>query len=193
MSSRQVSNLNPANAVTASRFLALPVFVWALEREERQIALLAVLICGLMDLFDGWVARTFRCQTTFGEVFDAIADGLCYGSMLLLLTVYGWVPWQPVALIVGFGVITTIERGLYARRAGRTVNFRSYAMERLVGYAAYLVGFGCADFQVALFYWGYVVITTIVVAHDTKRMLIDPVPPAEPKGPSPRLAAEGAS
>lgn len=190
MSSRQVSNINPANAVTASRFLALPVFVWALEHGERQIATAALIICGVMDLFDGWVARKLHCQTAFGEVFDAIADGFCYGSMMLLLTAYGWVPWEPVALIIAFGLVTTIERGVYARRAGRTTNFRSYAMERLVAYAAYLVGFGCADFQVGLFYWGYVTMMAVVVAHDTKRMLIDPVPPEEP---APRLAAEGAS
>ena len=53
------------------------------------------------DLRDaGAVARLFKCQTAFGEVFDAIADGLCYGFALLILTAYGWIPWPPVVLIV---------------------------------------------------------------------------------------------
>lgn len=177
-SSPQVSNINPANAITASRFLALPVFMWALEHGERQIATLTLIICGVMDLFDGMVARALRCQTPFGEVFDAIADGLCYGSMMVMLAMYGWVPAAPVALIIGFGIVTLIERSIYARRAGRTVNYRSYAMERLVAYAAYLVGLGLADFQVDLFYWGYIALMTIVLVRDSKRLLIDPVPEA---------------
>ena len=32
------SNLNPANAMTAARFFTLPVFLWALEHDEHQIA-----------------------------------------------------------------------------------------------------------------------------------------------------------
>ena len=170
------SNVNPANAITASRFLTLPVYLWAIDQGEAQLAALAVIICGVLDLFDGAVARAFKCTTPFGEVFDAIADGLCYGFMMLVLPAYGWVPWEPVAIIVALGVVNLVERAVYARRAGRTVNYRSYAMEKLVGFAAYLIGFGIAGFQVQLFYWTYVVLMVIVVAHDTKRMLLDPVP-----------------
>lgn len=169
------SNLNPANAITASRFLTLPVFIWAIDQGEVQIATLAALICGVLDLFDGIVARLLRCTTAFGEVFDAIADGFCYGLMLLVLTGYGWVPWEPVAIIVTLGVVNVVERAIYARRAGRTVNYRSFAMEKLVGFAAYLVGFGIASYQVDYFFWSYVVLMVIVMVHDTKRMLLDPV------------------
>lgn len=175
----KVSNLNPANAVTASRFLTLPVYVWALAEGEPQVATVALIVCGLLDLVDGAVARLFRCQTPFGEVFDAIADGFCYGLMLLLLPVYGWVPWPPVALILALGVVNLVMRAIYARRAGRTTNYRSYAMERMVAFAAYVVGFGVADFQVTLFYWSYVVIMAVVLVHDAKRMLLDPVPPPD--------------
>jgi phosphatidylglycerophosphate synthase len=174
------SNLNPANAITASRFLALPIFLWAIAHGERQIATVALIACGFLDLFDGAVARALHCTTPFGEVFDAVADGVCYGAMMLILTVYGWVPWPPVAAILVLGLATFAGRAAYARRAGRTVNYRSYAMERLVAYAAFLVAFGCADFQVALFYWGFVAFMAVVVLHDSKRMLLDPVPaPAE--------------
>lgn len=173
---RPVSNLNPANAVTGSRFFTLPVYAWALDQGDQQVATLAVLICGLLDLVDGAVARAFRCQTPFGEVFDAIADGLCYGTMLLLLPAFGWVPWLPVVLILGMGVTNMVMRTVYARRVGRPTNYRSFAMERLVGYLAYLIGFGAADLQVQLFYWSFVVLLAITLAHDAKRMLVDPVP-----------------
>src|SRR5262245_36624209 len=94
------SNLNPANAVTASRFLTLPPFVWALSHGYYQWASACIIVCALLDLLDGAVARLFHCITPFGAVFDAVADGFCYGFFLIALVVAGWVPWAPVTVIV---------------------------------------------------------------------------------------------
>ena len=177
------SNLNPANAVTASRFLTLPPFVWAVDKGYSQVAMLLLLLCGVLDLFDGAVARLFKCQTTFGEVFDAIADGICYGFAIIVLTAYGRVPWLAVTLIVALGLVNTGFRWLYARRAGRTTNYQSHAMERLVAYAAFLGGFGTLGFQVTYFFWTFLALMAIVVVHDAKRMALDPVPPPRPRVP----------
>ena len=179
------SNLNPANAITASRFLCLPLFFWAMGNHDQQAATLIVLICGLLDKVDGLAARIFDCRTQFGEVFDGIADGICYGVMLLALPFYGLAPWIPVVSIVGLGVFNLGARMVYARRAGRTVNYKSYAMERLVAYAAFLIGFAIAGYMVTYFYWVFLGLLVVVVVHDTKRMLIDPVPAAPPVRPLP--------
>src|SRR4029079_423730 len=111
------SNVNPANAITASRFLTLPVFWWAIAEHEVQIATLAVLVCGVLDLFDGMVARLLKCQTPFGEVFDGLARGICYGLMFFMLACYRWVPWIPVALTIVMGFANIWMRYRYARRA----------------------------------------------------------------------------
>jgi phosphatidylglycerophosphate synthase len=169
------SNLNPANAITGSRFFSLPVFIWAVAEGKPQIATLAVMICAFLDLFDGMVARALKCTTPFGEVFDALADGLCYGVMMIAMVAYGWVPWMPVAVLVVLGFVTLFERAAYAKRVGRTTNYRSWAMEKMVGFASTLVGFGAAQFQVDLFYWWAVVMMVVIVVHDTKRMLVDPI------------------
>ena len=70
-----VSPWNPANAVTASRFLTLPPFFWAVDHGYHQWATLFMLICGLLDKADGAVAKLFDCRSAFGELFDAITDG----------------------------------------------------------------------------------------------------------------------
>lgn len=168
-------NINPANAVTATRFLTLPPFVWAIHHGYYQIAAGAIIVCGLLDLVDGAVARIFNCITPFGAVFDAIADGFCYGFFMLVLVGYGWVPWPPVALIIVMGVVNTWLRAIYARRAGKTVNYRSFAMERCVAFAAYLGGFGATGYLVDYFYWTYTAMMAITLLHDAKRMAIDPV------------------
>jgi phosphatidylglycerophosphate synthase len=179
---RVVSPYNPANAVTASRFLFLPPFAWAVDNGYHQWATLFILICGVLDKVDGLVARIFDCRSPFGELFDAITDAICYGFALILVAAYGWAPAVPVALIIALGVLNTGMRGIYTRRAGRTVNYKSYAMERIVAYTGYLVGFATAQFEVVLFYWAFVPLMTIIVAHDAKRMLVDPIPPA-PEAP----------
>ncbi|MBP6629665.1 MAG: CDP-alcohol phosphatidyltransferase family protein [Kofleriaceae bacterium] len=180
MNTRPVSNLNPANAVTASRFLTLPPFVWAVDQGNVQLATLMLIVCGLLDLVDGAVAKLLRCQTPFGEVFDAIADGVCYGFFLVILLAYGLAPWPPVALVVVMGAANTAMRAAYSKRAGRTTNYRSFAMERLVAYSAYLTGFALARIEVSYFYWTFAGLMALVLLHDGKRMLLDPIEDAGP-------------
>jgi phosphatidylglycerophosphate synthase len=168
--------VNPANAVTASRLLALPPFLWAIDHGYQDVAMLAALACGLLDKLDGLVAKIFKCQSEFGGILDAAMDAICYGFFVVVLVAYGWVPALPAVLIIGLGVANTVFRGLYTRRVGRAINYKSYAMERVVAFAAYLSGFGVLQYQVEYFYWTCVIIMAVVVAHDAKRMLIDPVP-----------------
>jgi phosphatidylglycerophosphate synthase len=171
-----VSPFNPANAVTASRFLTLPPLYWAVDHGYRQWATLFIIICGLLDKLDGLVAKLFNCRSAFGEVFDAITDGACYAFGLVLVAAYGWAPVIPVVLILALGLANTGMRFLYARRAGRTTNYKSYAMERLVAYTGYLIGFATGGLEVNFFYWAFVPLVTAIVVHDAKRMLVDPIP-----------------
>ncbi|HEU4729850.1 MAG TPA: CDP-alcohol phosphatidyltransferase family protein [Kofleriaceae bacterium] len=175
---RVVSRWNPANAVTASRFLTLPPLWWAVAHGHHQWATLIIVICGVLDKLDGLVARIFDCRSAFGELFDAIADGLCYGFGLILVAAYGWAPVIPVAFVIGMGLFNTGARLVYIRRAGRAVNYKSYAMERIVAYTGYLIGFATGGMEVTLFYWAFVPIMLVIVLHDAKRMLIDAVPGA---------------
>src|SRR5262245_40522368 len=120
---RKVSPFNPANAVTASRFLTLPLLYWAIDSGHHQWATLFILICGLLDKLDGLVAKLFNCRSAFGELFDAITDGICYGFGLIVVAAYGWAPWIPVAAIIFLGVANTLMRLVYVRRAGRATNY----------------------------------------------------------------------
>lgn len=174
--------VNPANAITASRYLTLPAFLYWLDRGEYQPAALAVVLCGVLDLFDGAVARAFRCTSGFGELLDAVTDAVCYGFFMVVLGIYGKLPWLPVIGILSLGVINTGLRAVYARRVGRATNYRSYAMERVVGLAAYLCGFGVTGFVAGYYAWVCFLLMVIVLAHDSRRMLLDPLPPPAQPG-----------
>ena len=177
---RVVSKLNPANLVTASRFFTLPPFVWAVHNGYHQWATLFVVICGLLDKADGLAAKIFDCRSTFGELFDAITDGICYGFCLIVLAAYGWAPLVPVIAVIGLGLGNSGLRAIYSKRVGRPVNYKSYAMERIVAYTAYLIGFATGEFEVTFYFWLFVPLMVIVVLHDTKRMLVDAIPETTP-------------
>src|SRR6185503_826027 len=138
-----------------------------------------VVLCGGLDLIDGAVARFFNCASDFGSLLDAITDAICFGFFMVVLAVYGRLPWVPVVGILSIGVVNTLFRVVYARRVGRAVNYRSFAMERLVAYTVYLIGFGVAAFEAEFFSWVTFIMMVIVVVHDSKRMLVDPVPVEE--------------
>jgi len=173
---RAGSPWNPANAVTASRYLTLPLLWWAIAHGYHQHATLFIALCGVLDKLDGLVAKLFNCRSSFGELFDAITDGICYGFGLILVAAYGWAPAVPAILVIALGVTNTVLRGVYIRRAGRAVNYKSYAMERIVAYTGYLIGFATSGMEVQFFFWVFVPIMLVIVVHDAKRMLIDPVP-----------------
>ncbi len=156
----------------------LPFFYGYYQDGDYQLAALVVVACAMADVIDGKVAKLLGCTSAFGEMFDAIADAVCYGFFLLVLLMTGAVPWAAVVIILGVGVVNTAMRAVYARRAKRATNYRSFAMERMVAYAAYLCGFGVVGYEVDFFYWGCAVLMLVVLAHDSKRMLLDPIPPA---------------
>jgi phosphatidylglycerophosphate synthase len=171
-----VSRWNPANAVTASRYLTLPLLWWAVDHGYHQHATLFIITCALLDKLDGLVAKVFHCRSAFGELFDAITDGICYGFGLILVCAYGWAPIVPVVCVVGMGLVNSGLRFVYIKRAGRPVNYKSYAMERIVGYTSYLIGFATSGMEVGFFYWAFVPIMLVIVRHDAKRMLVDAIP-----------------
>ena len=181
---RVVPIINPANAVTASRFLTLPFLWWAVDRGYHQWATLFIFTCAILDKVDGLMARVFDCKSAFGELFDAATDGICYGFGLIVCAAFGWAPAIPVAVVIILGLTNSAMRGVYVRRAGRTTNYKSYAMERIVAYTGYLIGFATGGMEVRFFYWAFMPVMLVIVVHDAKRMLVDPIPgPVPGAGP----------
>src|SRR5207253_5709682 len=58
---------------------------------------------GVTDFFDGYFARIWGQQTTFGRMLDPIADKLLVGACLLMLaaddTIRGWSLWAALIIL----------------------------------------------------------------------------------------------
>ena len=73
--------LNIANLVTAVRFVLGLIAVYFLIINENIITLVLFLIFLFLDFLDGFLARKFGCESTFGKNFDFFTDV----SIVLLL------------------------------------------------------------------------------------------------------------
>jgi CDP-diacylglycerol--glycerol-3-phosphate 3-phosphatidyltransferase len=89
------------NALTLARFLAIPLFVVLLVRDQDGPSWPAGVVFGLAaitDQVDGFLARRWRVESAFGKVADPLADRLMIDVCVVLLVVYDRLPW--VALVI---------------------------------------------------------------------------------------------
>jgi cardiolipin synthase len=97
--------LNVPNALTATRILLAPVFLWLYLRGSEDGALTAFAVAAGTDALDGLAARLLRQQTRLGAFLDAAADKLLLACALIALAVKGQVPWWLTGLVVGRDVL----------------------------------------------------------------------------------------
>ena len=79
----------PANMLTMSRMVLVPVFALFMLYGMPGWALFTFMVAGATDLLDGLIARMTRQQTTLGAWLDPMADKLLLLTMFVMLTLPG--------------------------------------------------------------------------------------------------------
>jgi len=79
----------PANVLTISRMVLVPVFALCMLYGLPGWALLTFVVAGVTDLLDGLIARWTQQQTTLGAWLDPMADKLLLLTMFVMLTLPG--------------------------------------------------------------------------------------------------------
>lgn len=81
------------NMLSFLRLLLIPVIVILYEESHPWWAFGVLVLSGLTDVVDGWIARTFHQVSDFGKALDPVADKLTQLVVLfcLLDTKYWWV------------------------------------------------------------------------------------------------------
>jgi len=93
--------LTVPNLITLVRLFCLPVFLWLLFGVEDKAGA-AWLLGGLgaTDWVDGWVARKFNQQSSFGAIFDPSVDrGLFIVAVLAIVIDNSMPMWLAVAIL----------------------------------------------------------------------------------------------
>jgi cardiolipin synthase (CMP-forming) len=108
-----------ANQLTVLRILLIPVFVLLLVYDARIAALIVFLLTGISDCLDGYIARTWRQQTTLGTILDPIADKLLMVTTFATLALLEALPISLTVLLIARDVILSLVIGIVLFTTGR--------------------------------------------------------------------------
>jgi CDP-diacylglycerol--glycerol-3-phosphate 3-phosphatidyltransferase len=125
------------NTLTVARLAMIPVFVALVLASDGGHSWPAAIIfgvAGVTDQIDGWLARLWHVESTFGKIADPLADRLMIDAAVILLWHAGRLPWvalaipaRDVALIAGYKLV--VERGydFAVNLAGKAATWLLYA------------------------------------------------------------------
>jgi cardiolipin synthase len=89
------------NALTIARFGLIPVYVWLITTADGGRSWPAAIVfgvAGITDQVDGYLARRWHVESTFGKIADPLADRLMIDVAVILLIHAGRLPW--LALVI---------------------------------------------------------------------------------------------
>jgi cardiolipin synthase len=118
------------NLLTYGRIAAVPAVVGAMYWQAlldgglwlRWVALLIFILAGITDFLDGYIARVWEQQSSFGRMLDPIADKLLISSCLLMLaaegTIRGWSLWAAIVILCREILVSGLREYLAELRVG---------------------------------------------------------------------------
>ncbi len=93
------------NMICVARIILVAPIVWSLLEEHYALALGLIMIAGLSDALDGYLARRFDWRTRLGGLLDPAADKFLMFAAFVTLAWIGLVPVWFSAIVVGRDVI----------------------------------------------------------------------------------------
>ena len=101
--------VNITNLLSFLRIALVPVFLWLLLNEMFLSAILILVVAGITDFLDGYLARKLNQMTKLGKVLDPVADRLYIFATLLALSATGHIPWWLAALVISMDVLMLVS------------------------------------------------------------------------------------
>lgn len=107
------------NLLTMVRLILIPIFVWLyLGTDSGVWPAVVVVLSGLTDLADGWVARQFHMVSNFGKALDPVADKLTQAAVLFCLVLRFPVLWVILGLLLVKESLLSVIVLLATRKSG---------------------------------------------------------------------------
>lgn len=181
------------NLLSAMRLVGVPIFLWLVLGPHWDGAALGVLVVsGLTDWADGWLARRWDQVTVLGQLLDPIADRLYLVAVVVGLAVRHMIPWWLAVLLPLRDVLLWVLVPFLRRRGytalpvhliGKAATFNLlYALPLLLlgdgestwATLAKVFGWAFAGWGIALYWWAGVLYAWQV------RKLVQTMPPRVP-------------
>jgi cardiolipin synthase len=82
------------NLLSVLRLAGVPLFLWLiLGPEEDAWALVVLMVAGITDFLDGWLARRLDQMSVVGQMLDPVADRLYILAAVVGLALRDVIPW----------------------------------------------------------------------------------------------------
>lgn len=113
--------INLPNTLTILRVAFIPPFMLSFVLRKKTIGVFIYVLSCLTDLADGYLARKFDQQTSFGAFLDPVADKLMVSTALIFLVcqIPTWWFALPVALMINREIAISALREWMAERGKR--------------------------------------------------------------------------
>jgi CDP-diacylglycerol--glycerol-3-phosphate 3-phosphatidyltransferase len=132
------------NALTLGRLALIPVFVALMIHAGDAHSWPAGIlfgVAGATDQIDGFLARRWHVESRFGKIADPLADRLMIDAAVILLVVYGRLPWA--------GLVVIAARDLLLLAGWRVLAPRGVELDvNLLGKAATWVLYAAIGFRI---------------------------------------------
>lgn len=107
------------NILSFFRICLIPVIVWLYSVDHNYICAGYILILsGITDMADGYIARHFHMISNLGKILDPIADKLTQGVMLLCLVIRFRLMIVPFILMIAKEIYMSVSGILLIQRTG---------------------------------------------------------------------------
>lgn len=94
-------SVNVPNTLTVIRLVSTPGLAYLIWTDQYVFAIGACFASGILDWFDGYLARKWNQYTVLGSYLDPLADKVFIGALLGTLTLKGLFPVPLAALVIG--------------------------------------------------------------------------------------------
>jgi cardiolipin synthase len=184
-SARSNRVLTLPNLLSAVRLAGVPLFLWlVLGPEADGWALALLMVSGITDFLDGWLARRLNQTSVVGQILDPVADRLYILAVVVGLALRDVIPWWfavllPLRDLLMWGLVPLLRtRGYSALPVhflGKAATFNLlYAFpllllgdgEGIVATLATVFGWAFAIWGIGLYWWA-----GILYAWQVRRLL----------------------
>jgi len=93
------------NLITIGRLLLVPLIIWFIVADQPLAAFTVLVVAGVSDAVDGFIARQFDLRSELGTYLDPIADKTMLVSIYVTLAVIAAIPAWLTILIVSRDVL----------------------------------------------------------------------------------------
>lgn len=107
------------NIITVIRILSIAPICWLLWKGSYALALVLLVLAGLSDALDGFLARRYGWFTKLGAMLDPVADKLFVVSVFIVFGLKGSLPWWLVTLVIGRDVVIVLGAVAYRLVTGK--------------------------------------------------------------------------